>query len=99
MHLLVVAAFWNWIPFETLVIPAKAGIHFASHRKYADDGLDSRLRGNDCPRQSAFRANDTTSTFFERCKTAEIAPILWAIFAAPNIALQPANNSEQPQPT
>ena len=29
------------------VIPAKAGIHFAGHWKYADDGLDSRLRGND----------------------------------------------------
>jgi hypothetical protein len=28
------------------VISAKAGIHFASHWKYADDGVDSRLRGN-----------------------------------------------------
>ena len=28
-------------------IPAKAGIHSASHWKFADGGLDSRLRGND----------------------------------------------------
>jgi len=29
------------------VIPAKAGIYFASFWKRADNGLDSRFRGND----------------------------------------------------
>src|SRR5271157_2100217 len=29
------------------VIPAEAGIYFASHRKCAEDGMDSRFRGND----------------------------------------------------
>ena len=32
---------------HAVVIPAKAGIHSASHWKHAADGLDSRLRGND----------------------------------------------------
>jgi hypothetical protein len=30
-----------------IVIPAKAGIHSVSHRKYVVDRLDSRLCGND----------------------------------------------------
>jgi hypothetical protein len=34
-------------PLPSAVIPAKAGIHSASYRKCADEGLDSRLRGND----------------------------------------------------
>ena len=39
---------WDAIPFETPVIPAKAGIHFARLWNCGADGLDSRLRGNDC---------------------------------------------------
>jgi hypothetical protein len=34
-------------PFEAPVIPAKAGIHVASPRKWPVYGLDSRFRGND----------------------------------------------------
>jgi hypothetical protein len=36
------------VPHDT-VIPAKAGIHSADHRKWAFRGLDSRFRGNDHP--------------------------------------------------
>ena len=52
---------WNGIPFETLVIPAKAGIYSASHWKCATDGLDSRFRGNDCTWERHCLANDTTT--------------------------------------
>ena len=38
----------NGVLFKTYAIPAKAEIHSANHWKCADDGLDSRLRGNDC---------------------------------------------------
>jgi hypothetical protein len=43
------------------VIPAKAGIHSASHWKYAADGLDSRLRGNDWYSERDPIPNDTTT--------------------------------------
>ena len=43
------------------VIPAKAGIHSASHWKYAADGLDSRLRGNDWCFERDPIPNDTTT--------------------------------------
>src|SRR5208283_4892007 len=43
------------------VIPAKAGIHSASHWKYAADGLDSRLRGNDRCFERVPIPNDTTT--------------------------------------
>ncbi len=43
------------------VIPAKAGIHSASHWKYAADGLDSRLRGNDLCFERVPIPNDTTT--------------------------------------
>ncbi len=38
---------WNGIPFETPVIPAKAGIYPPNLWKCAVVGLDSRFRGND----------------------------------------------------
>jgi hypothetical protein len=44
-----------------VVIPAKAGIHFASHWKCADDGLDSRLRGNDGCFERDSIPNDATT--------------------------------------
>src|ERR1019366_1702883 len=43
------------------VISAKKGIHFASHRKCAADGLDSRRRGNDRQFERDPIPNDTTS--------------------------------------
>ncbi len=43
------------------VIPAKAGIHSASHWKCAADGLDSRLRGNDRCFERGPIPNDTTT--------------------------------------
>jgi len=50
------------IPYETPVIPAKAGIHTASLRKDAVYRLDSRFRGNDCDLQRMYPANDTITT-------------------------------------
>ncbi len=47
------------------VIPAKAGIHCASHWKCIADGLDSRFRGNDPCFEGDPTANDTTATQFE----------------------------------
>jgi len=60
---------WNQVPFDTQVIPAKAGIHSPNLRKYAVYGLDSRpsagsgqaFRGNDCGFQCACLANDTST--------------------------------------
>ena len=43
------------------VIPAKAGIYSASHWKWAADGLDSRLRGNDQCFQRDPIPNDTST--------------------------------------
>src|SRR5271157_993033 len=45
------------------VIPAKAGIHCASHWKCAADGVDSRLRGNDqCFEGDPIPKDTTTET-------------------------------------
>jgi hypothetical protein len=44
---------------EAAVIPAKAGIHSANHRKCAPGGLDSRFRGNDRRFESAPITNNT----------------------------------------
>ncbi len=49
----------NGIPYETTVIPAKAGIHTASLGKSAVYGLDSRFRGNDCHLRRLRPASDT----------------------------------------
>jgi hypothetical protein len=52
----------NGIPYETPVIPAKAGIHTASLWKGGVNRLDSRFRGNDCDLQRLRPANDTITT-------------------------------------
>jgi hypothetical protein len=43
------------------VIPAKAGIHSASLREWADCGLDSRFRGNDGGFVGHAAPNDTNT--------------------------------------
>ena len=45
------------------VIPAKAGIYSASHRKCAAEGLDSRFHGNDHCFERDPIPNDTTTPF------------------------------------
>jgi len=52
---------WNGVPFETLVIPAKAGIQFFGGAFPMTGGVDSRFRGNDRVRERLHRANDTTT--------------------------------------
>ena len=52
---------WDGIHFETPVIPAKAGIYFASLWKCTADGMDSRLRGNDGALERPCLANDTNT--------------------------------------
>ena len=52
---------WNEIPFNTEVIPAKAGIHSPNLRKCAVYGLDSRFRGNDGSFECARLANNTST--------------------------------------
>jgi hypothetical protein len=47
--------------FHSAVIPAKAGIYFASHRKCGDNRLDSRFRGNDRRFEKGPIPNDTTT--------------------------------------
>src|SRR5438876_3003087 len=51
------------IPFETPVIPANSGIHFPGLWKCVVDGLDSRLRGNDCGLERPCLENDTNARF------------------------------------
>ena len=46
---------------QAAVIPAKAGIYSANLRKCADDGLDSRFRGNDECFERDPIPNDTTT--------------------------------------
>jgi hypothetical protein len=50
---------WNGSPFETPVIPAKAGIHSPEGVFPNLYGIDSRFRGNDCDLQRSYLANDT----------------------------------------
>ena len=52
---------WNGIQFETLVIPAKAGIHPVGGAFPMACGVDSRFRGNDCTWECPRLANDTSS--------------------------------------
>jgi hypothetical protein len=52
---------WDGIPFDTLVIPAKAGIQSVDGAFPKVFGVDSRLRGNDCGLERPCRANDTTT--------------------------------------
>ena len=57
---------WNGILFETLVIPAKAGIQSVVGAFPMACGVDSRFRGNDCAWEHPCRANDTTIFMAER---------------------------------
>jgi hypothetical protein len=50
---------WNIIPYETPVIPAKAGIQSVSSAFPKVCGVDSRFRGNDCGLEPPCLANDT----------------------------------------
>jgi hypothetical protein len=52
---------WDAIPFETPVVPAKAGIQFVGNAFPKVCGLDSRFRGNDGDFQPPYPANDTTT--------------------------------------
>ena len=52
---------WNGIPFETLVIPAKAGIEPVDSAFPKLWGVDSRFRGNEYPWERRRVANDTST--------------------------------------
>jgi hypothetical protein len=52
---------WDWIPFETPVIPAKAGIQPFCGAFPMACRVDSRLRGNDRTWERPCLANDTTT--------------------------------------
>ena len=52
---------WNGIPFETLVIPAKAGIQSVGDVFPMACGVDFRFRGNDCTRERPCLANDISN--------------------------------------
>ena len=52
---------WNGIPFETVVIPAKAGIQSVGGTLPRAGGVDSRFRGNDCTWEHPYLANDTST--------------------------------------
>jgi hypothetical protein len=54
-------AIWNIIPYETPVIPAKAGIQSVDSAFPKDCGVDSRFRGNDCGLERPCLTNDTTT--------------------------------------
>ena len=54
---------WNGIPFETLVIPAKAGIQSVGGAFPMAGGVDSRFRGNDCTWERPCLANDTSTVY------------------------------------
>jgi hypothetical protein len=56
-----VGVVWDRIPFETPVIPAKAGIQ-SIHRAFPKVyGADSRFRGNDRDLQRLCLADDTST--------------------------------------
>ena len=57
---------WNGIPFETMVIPAQAGIQSAGGAFPMAGGVDSRFRGNDCTGERPCLANDTTTRLRSR---------------------------------
>ena len=57
---IITGVIWDVTPFETLVIPAKAGIHSRVGAFPMACGLDSRLRGNDCTCERSYLANDTS---------------------------------------
>ena len=49
------------MPYETPVIPAKAGIQSVNSAFPKVGGVDSRFRGNDCGLERPCLANDTTT--------------------------------------
>jgi hypothetical protein len=54
-------AIWNGIPFETMVIPAKAGIQSVRGAFPMACRMDSRFRGNDRAWERPYLANDTST--------------------------------------
>ena len=52
---------WDGIPFETPVIPAKAGIQSVDSAFPRVCRVDSRFRGNDCGFERPCLANDTST--------------------------------------
>jgi hypothetical protein len=58
MVLLATGAILNGIPFETPVIPAKAGIQPGQRAFPNVCGVDSRFRGNDCDLQCPCLTNE-----------------------------------------
>ena len=57
-----VGVIWDGIPFETPVIPAKAGIQSVDSAFPKVCRVESRFRGNDCGSQRPCLANDTSTT-------------------------------------
>ena len=57
-----IGVIWNGIPYETPVIPAKAGIQSVNSAFPRVCGVDSRFRGNDCGLEPPCLANDTSTT-------------------------------------
>ena len=80
---------WSGIPYETPVIPAKAGIQSVASSFPKVCGVDSRFRGNDCGLERLSRANDTTTlpylgALIQRGATSRHGGAAWAA-ASPGI--------------
>jgi hypothetical protein len=58
-----VGVIWDGIPFETPVIPGKAGIQSVDSAFPKVCRVDSRFPGNDCGLQRPCLANDTSNPF------------------------------------
>ena len=65
----------NAIPFETLVIPASAGIQSVGGAFSMAGGVDSRLRGNDCTWERPCLENDNTTQFLNILNLKELADL------------------------
>ena len=59
---------WHGVPFETPVIPAKAGIQPVDSAFPKVWGVDSRFRGNDCDLQRSCLANDNSTRDLQNAK-------------------------------
>jgi len=57
-----VGVIWDGTPFETAVIPAKAGIQSVGSALPKACGVDSRFRGNDRDFERQCLANDTSTS-------------------------------------
>jgi hypothetical protein len=64
---------WNAIPFETLVIPANAGIQSVGGAFPMACGVDSRFRANDCTWERACLAIDNSTEFFRLLNLKELS--------------------------